>query len=198
MSTWALLEVEATPDEGVNFYTALFFGEGEPKLKVVLYLQKYPGKHAEIVAVEVREAGMMEKPIRAISPGRLRAIPFGLLTSMAETSIAEMETTGDYRLNAPAEIETIRESVDVPALRKEWPNGDLDEFSTVVAEVYTAAYQLGEPPKESVADFFNISTSTAGRMISKARALGKLKAASVGGRPKKQGKQHGTPETRSQ
>lgn len=198
MSAWALLEVEASPGVDTNHYTASFFGEGEPNLKVVLYLRHSPNSRPEIVTVEIEEASLLDPPTKAISPSRLRDIPFGLLTSMAETSITDMESSGDYRTDAPAEPEAIRERFDVEALRKEWPSGDLDAFADLVTEIYLSAYQRGLPPKETVANFLETSTSTAGRMIAKARQLGKLKASSVGGRPKKQGKQHGQKETRPQ
>ena len=73
--------------------------------------------------------------------------------------------------------------IDYKDLAKEWPKGDLVKVSHAVAEVYTNAVQEGNPPKQAVVQTFGISTSTAGRMIAKARELGTLTTTNVGGRP---------------
>ena len=73
--------------------------------------------------------------------------------------------------------------IDYKDLAKEWPKGDINAVCHAVAEIYNNAIQEGKPPKQDVVQAFGTSTSTAGRMIAKARKLGTLTTTNVGGRP---------------
>lgn len=68
-------------------------------------------------------------------------------------------------------------------LRKQWPKGDINAVCHAVAEIYVNALNSGLPPKVAVMKAFNTPPATAGRMIAKARELGILKTANIGGRP---------------
>lgn len=193
MNEWSLLLIEAL-EEDPGYYIAQCFGEGEQNLAVTLTLYKETGKPAVIVRSDVRTTPF-ESSERGISPGRLRAIPYGQLTAMAEPFLNDL-IGSSYTVSAPTEPDVLSERFDFEALRKEWPKGDLSKVSAAVAEVYLSAIGLGTPPKEAVADAFKTSTATAGRMIAKARELGILNVSSVGGRPKAKGTDHGEESTK--
>lgn len=182
MNDWSLLEVEAV-DGSPGYYVATYFGEGTPLLDVEITFYQQPGTRAEIARCEVGTSAI--EPTRGkITPGRLRAIPYGQLTAMVEPFIIELETSGGFTVSGPAHDDVLEELYDFQELRKEWPKGDLTKVSTAVADVYLSAIGNGTPPKNDVAERFNTSKATAGRMIAKARELGILKVSSVGGRPK--------------
>lgn len=182
MNEWSLLEVEAL-ENAPGYYLASFLGEGSPHLDVVLTLYSPPKARAQIERCEVSISAINADGDR-LSPGRLRAIPFGQLTAMSEPFIFDLENSGGFTLTSPAETDVLEESYDFEELRKEWPKGDLNKFSNAVADVYLSAIANSTPPKNAVAERFSTSKATAGRMIAKARDLGILNVSSVGGRPK--------------
>lgn len=193
MNEWSLLEVEALKDHPGHYF-AQFFGDGEVELVVGITLRRDENEQTRIVYTSVSHAPTAEKR-PGLSPGTLRAIPYGQLTAMAEPYIHDLAQSDSYSITAPTEPDVMRELFDFDALRSEWPKGDLHKVSNAVAEVYVSAIGFGEPPKPAVAEAFKTSLTTAGRMITKARELGILNVSSVGGRPKAKGTHNGKKET---
>lgn len=193
MNEWSLLYLEPV-EEHPGYYTGQFYGEGTPGLVADLTMYKEPGMPARITACKVTTA-ISDQAKNGITPGQLRAIPYGQLTAMSEYAIVDM-LNGDPRAFAPTEPEVLLETYDFDELKKQWPKGDLVKVSTAVADVYISAIGFGKPPKPAVAEAFNTSTATAGRMIAKARELGILNVSSVGGRPKAKGTDNGEESTK--
>lgn len=64
--------------------------------------------------------------------------------------------------------------IDWAEMREEWPNGDrLDTLLSLVTIVYNMAIDREQPPTQHVADRFQVSRATAGRMVAAARDAGK-------------------------
>lgn len=187
MSNWELLDVEAHPSMGKPFFSARFIDRGDPDLHIDLCIMLTPQRQAKVVSTAVELVSEADNE-RGIPAGRLRSIPYGELT---------LKVLG--RLNHPAvrarglgNIGQPQHEYDYRELRQQWPNGDVERVSKAVADSYTAAITSGQPPKPTIAERFEVSTSTASRMIAKARELGFLRAQSVGGRPKQKDRSDGT------
>lgn len=186
MSNWELLEVEAHPSMGKPFFLARFIDRGDPDLHIDLCVMLTPQRQAKVVSTAVELVSEADNE-RGIPAGRLRSIPYGELT---------VKVLG--RLNHPSVrlglgyIGQDEDEYDFRELRQEWPNGDIEQVSKVVTGSYLHAIVSGHPPKTVIAERFGVSTSTASRMIAKARELGFLHAQSVGGRPKQKDRNDGT------
>lgn len=188
MSDWQKDGVEIDPERGVPYFRARFLGQGNPPLIVELHLHGMPDEELRIIATSV-ELAESKDVNTGISSGRLKEIPYGHLTFLALSSLRHpsraKEIYGIQDSSALGKPEDVRRRHDFDALRKEWPKGDVPKVSKAVADVYESSTAIGLPPKKEIADYFSVSTATAGRMIAKARELGMLHSQSAVGRPKK-------------
>lgn len=199
MNEWLLWEIESTKDSP-DHYEVEFRGSGTPNVALILLLQAKPGSNAQILSVYLHPElipGTNEtvdsNPI--LTPARLREIPYGRLTAMAQPFIDQLRQSG-HQMMMPTPPDALHDFFDFDALKAEWPKGDLAAVSDAVSGVYEAALSVGEPPKTAVAEAFKTSLTTAGRMIAKARELGILNVSSVGGRPKAKGTDNGQESTK--
>ncbi|AKK03079.1 hypothetical protein [Corynebacterium epidermidicanis] len=71
----------------------------------------------------------------------------------------------------PRKVEP-RYSVNLLALRAEWPHGDLSKLFPLVEWVYNGAISKRKPATLEVARRFGVSRATASRMVAAARAAG--------------------------
>ena len=80
----------------------------------------------------------------------------------------------------PVEKDSALRGSSMETLREEWPNGsNLEKLLMMVRISYNRAVQRNLPPTKHVASAFNVSRSTASRMIAKAREEGEPLAAPV-------------------
>lgn len=80
----------------------------------------------------------------------------------------------------PVEKDSALRGSSLAQLREEWPNGsNLEKLLMMVRVSYNRAVQRNLPPTKHVASAFDVSRSTASRMIAKAREEGEPLAAPV-------------------
>lgn len=188
MSEWEIIEYSDEPD-GTFTANAIKPTDGTDVFAPVLgahFRFRINDGRPELLELTVHNSGPRRGDLRPITAEDLRAIPFVRLMNQAELALQEDEA------------EDLKGPINFHEIRKEWPKGDLEKVSKVVAHLYNTAVQKGIPRPVLIADTLEVSHSTANRMIAKARELGYIRVSSALGRPKKQGKQHGQKETRPQ
>lgn len=186
MDQWELRDFEDNPDGTFTVFAAPKDADALPYLSADVTVRLNDGK-IELLALTLHKQGMRNSDLYPVTPKEVREFPLVQLLNQAEIALS-----GDSQNGADAGL------VNYAALRKEWPKGDVDKVCRAVADLYHHAATINIGRQEVIEAAFEVSKATAGRMIAKARELGYIHVSSAVGRPKKQGKQHGTAETRSQ
>lgn len=164
------------------------FAHGRAWLQVVL-TTFFDGECRDLSIQKIEATVLTEKDQigeTLLPHGLMRDFPYNEILSKAALQIQEIHPPEDGS----------NEASNFHQLRNEWPNGDLEAVSKAVAGEYHLATLTGQPAQQAVAEAFNVSRSTAGRMIAKARELGKIQVKGVVGRPRK-GSDHGKEIPRS-
>lgn len=121
-----------------------------------VYVTVFPGSRNAYVATEIHVSAS------EVTTVVLRTIP---VTRIVRNGMDWLENEGWPGVPV----------VDVPDSAKvAWSRGRKDEAAPVVAKVYINALARNMPPAETIADKFEVSRSTAGRMVRYAREGGYL------------------------
>lgn len=186
MDQWELWNFEDNPDGTFTVFAAPKDADALPHLSAEMTVRLNDGK-IELLALTLHKQGMRNSDLCPVTPKEVREFPLVQLLNQAEIA-----------LSCDSQNDLDDSAVNYAALRKEWPKGDVDKVCKAVADLYHHAATINIGRQEVIEAAFEVSKATAGRMIAKARELGYIHVSSAVGRPKKQGKQHGTPETKSQ
>ena len=152
-----------------------------PYVRLRIYAVWRPAAHefdALRVVVDGAEtaAGQTVERFVAADSGLMRSVPFRRLFGQAD---ADLSKRAETEAAAPAGAAPT-DLPDMVKLRAEWPKGDTAEVARWAGRLYAAAAEERSPATKAVEDAFNVSRSTAKRMIALARELGFLAADVVG------------------
>lgn len=174
---WVLVDASITDEGDIDFIARHDWCSSEYWIE--MSARGYRDKSGYLGLVDVHVYTRFEDPSTEpyaleITPHLLSYAPYTSLLTQAWLHVSEepghLPSAGD---------------LDFSALREEWPDGNIVEVSKGVGAVHRNALAHGEPAQKAVQDTFNVSRSTAGRMIAKARELGFIHVKGVAGRPRK-------------
>lgn len=135
--------------------------------------------HPVLVSLTIEDTKQKAGEYNRLAPELVRTFPVATFATQVELALAGQSSVDDAL-------------PDHEALRREWPKGDLDKVSKEVARLYNLAAAENLARQQFVADTFEVSKATAGRMISKARELGHIRISGAAGRPKQKDRSDGT------
>lgn len=134
--------------------TSRFSGDTPEDLLVADFRRDHDG--LTVVRVEVAASKIDGQVLRSIS-----------IPSIAQAILDELD-------KAPTAQFTVGPEHNYTALREHWPDGDKRELLlSAVQHVYNRSVERQQPARKAVADRFQVSRATAGRMISAARESGR-------------------------
>lgn len=159
-----LLEAHRHRRQGGNFVRLRIYARW-----VQEYPQSFETLRVIIDGAAVESGRTVERFVIADSD-LLRGVPFRRLFSQASTDLMRLTAVP----NPAPEGSPSTTLPDMVKLRGEWPKGDTREVAKWAAVLYGQAVEDRNPATRAVQDAFNVSRSTAKRMIDLARELGFL------------------------
>ena len=101
-----------------------------------------------------------------VTTALLRTLPLAKVTT---TILMALKIRyGDETVSDVGEIEVTADD------RKQWPRGDKERVSRLVAKIFTKATDMNIPPIPEIAKKFEVSNRTASRMVAYSREIGDL------------------------
>lgn len=180
MLEWEVLEVALKHEGASRFYVVtLGYGESQTQEKVQDILRKKldvplpkTPAYAEMKLVldpVAGQASVVEISVSGeeITTSLLRTLPLSKVVSEAIEFIQEQKKE-QYLLPGFQEIEVTADD------RKQWPRGDKQRVSRLVADIFNEANALRIPPIPEIAKRFEVSNRTASRMVAYSREIGDL------------------------
>lgn len=101
-----------------------------------------------------------------VTTALLRTLPLAKVTT---TILMALKLRyGDETISDVGEIEVTADD------RKQWPRGDKQRVSRLVADIFNKATEMNLPPIPEIAKRFEVSNRTASRMVAYSREIGDL------------------------